>query len=145
MHSPSLKSAVRRIRSLAASTDSVSDSELLARYRASRDERAFAALVARHGPAVLGTCRRVLADSHAAEDAFQATFLVLARRAGSVRRPAALGCWLYGVARRVTERHSSPAGGARRTMTLGKPTCPAGRLQRLVQRGCYNSLMMRCR
>src|SRR6476646_2526088 len=101
MHSPSLKSAVRRIRSLAASTDSVSDSELLARYRASRDERAFAALVARHGPAVLGTCRRVLADSHAAEDAFQATFLVLARRPGSVRKPAALGCWLHGVAVRV--------------------------------------------
>jgi RNA polymerase sigma factor (sigma-70 family) len=104
MHSPSLKSAVRRIRSLAGAPDGLSDTELLSRYRSTRDDRAFAALVARHGPAVLGTCRRVLADSHAAEDAFQATFLVLARRAGAVRRPAALGCWLHGVAVRVSTK-----------------------------------------
>ena len=102
MHPPSLKTAVRRIRSLAGPRDGAADSELLARYRATRDDRAFAALVARHGPAVLGTCRRILADPHAAEDAFQATFLVLARRAGSVRKPAALGCWLHGVAVRVS-------------------------------------------
>jgi RNA polymerase sigma factor (sigma-70 family) len=102
MHPPSLKTAVRRIRSLAGPPDGISDSDLLARYRASRDERAFAALVGRHGPAVLGTCRRILADPHAAEDAFQATFLVLARRAGAIRRAAALGFWLHGVAVRVS-------------------------------------------
>ncbi len=101
MHSPSLKTAVRRIRSLAGPPDGQADRDLLARFRATRDDRAFAALVARHGPAVLGTCRRILADPHAAEDAFQATFLVLARRPGAVRKPAALGCWLHGVAVRV--------------------------------------------
>ena len=83
MHSPSLKTAVRRIRSLAEPPDAPPDADLLARFRATRDDRAFAALVARHGPAVLGVCRRVLADPHAAEDAFQATFLVLARKAAS--------------------------------------------------------------
>src|SRR5256885_13512407 len=104
MHSPSLKSAVRRIRSLAVPPDGQADRDLLARFRATRDDRAFAALVARHGPAVLAVCRRVLADPHAADDAFQATFLVLARRAASVRRASSLGCWLHGVAFRVSTK-----------------------------------------
>src|SRR5579885_3733617 len=104
MHPPSLKTAVRRIRSLTGPADPATDGELLARFRRTRDDRAFAALVARHGPAVLGICRRVLGDPHAADDAFQATFLVLARRAGSVRNPASLGCWLHGVAVRVSTK-----------------------------------------
>ena len=70
------------------------DAVLLARFALSRDEGAFAALVGRHGPMVLRLCRRVLADPHAADDAFQATFLVLARRAGALRRPHALAGWL---------------------------------------------------
>ena len=78
--------------------------DLVARFRMSADEDAFAALVARHGPAVLGVCRRVLADRHAADDAFQATFLTLARKAGGVRNPAAVGCWLHGVAFRVASK-----------------------------------------
>src|SRR5205823_797290 len=99
------ESAVRRIRSLAApAADGLCGRDLLSRFVKTRDESAFAALVARHGPAVLGVCRRVLADRHAAEDAFQATFLVLARRAAAIRRSASVGCWLHGVAFRVATK-----------------------------------------
>src|SRR5262249_22215068 len=65
---------------------------------------ALGALAARHGPMVLGVCRRALADPGEVEDAFQATFLVLVRRAGSVRVGDSLGRWLYGVARRVAAK-----------------------------------------
>jgi RNA polymerase sigma factor (sigma-70 family) len=73
----------------------------------SRFESAFAAIVERHGPMVLGVCRRVLRDEHAAADAFQATFLILARKAGSVRVADSLGRWLYGVSVRVARRARS--------------------------------------
>jgi len=88
------------------------EGELLRRFVGRRDPVALEALVARHGPMVLGVCRRVLADPHDAEDAFQATFLVLVRRAGAVRDPGRLGPWLHGVARRVSVR--SRADSARR-------------------------------
>jgi RNA polymerase sigma factor (sigma-70 family) len=100
----------------------LTDVELLDRFVASRGEVAevaFAALVDRHGPMVLGICRRILADRHAADDAFQATFLILARRAGSVRVEGSLGRWLYGVSRRVAlreravlARRPEPAGSS---------------------------------
>jgi RNA polymerase sigma factor (sigma-70 family) len=80
------------------------DADWLARFVASRDEAAFARLVSRHGPMVLRLCRRLVGDAHLAEDCFQATFLALARQAGSIRRPGALAAWLYGVAFRVAAR-----------------------------------------
>ncbi len=80
------------------------DRDLLARFVASRDSAAFAELVRRHGPLVLGVCRRVTGQAQDAEDAFQATFLVLAKKAGSLRNPELLGNYLYGVAFRVASR-----------------------------------------
>jgi RNA polymerase sigma factor (sigma-70 family) len=77
------------------------DRELLRRFARQRDETAFATLVDRHGPMVLSVCRRVLDDAHDADDAFQATFLVLARRAASPGWEDSIGNWLYGVAHRT--------------------------------------------
>jgi RNA polymerase sigma factor (sigma-70 family) len=74
------------------------DGELLARFHVSRDESAFTELVQRHGPMILGVCRRILHDHHDAEDAFQATFLALARKAGSLDGRCSLSCWLHTVA-----------------------------------------------
>jgi RNA polymerase sigma factor (sigma-70 family) len=85
------------------------DAELLDRYVRQRDQEAFADLVARHGPMVMNVCRRVLIDHHAAEEAWQGTFLVLARRAASVRPAEALPAWLHGVARRVALKARSTA------------------------------------
>jgi RNA polymerase sigma factor (sigma-70 family) len=80
------------------------DAQLLERYLTRRDESAFEALVDRHGPMVLGLCRRMLHDSRDVEDAFQATFLVLVRRAPAIRDRGLLSNWLYGVALRVASR-----------------------------------------
>jgi RNA polymerase sigma factor (sigma-70 family) len=90
-----------------------SDGDLLERFLSGRDEAAFEALVRRYGPMVLGVCRRVLRDPHDAEDAFQATFLVLVRRAASIARRELLGNWLYGVAYR-TARAAVRAADLRR-------------------------------
>ena len=81
--------------------------QLLERFLADRDEAselAFTALVQRHGRMVLGVCRRILDDPDEAEDAFQATFLVLVRKARSIRVEGSVGRWLYGVATRVAAR-----------------------------------------
>src|SRR5260370_27259101 len=76
----------------------VTDGELLERFIAHRDESAFEGLLRRHGPMVLGVCGRVLRNQADAEDAFQATFLVLVRKAGCIRPRGMVGNWLYGVA-----------------------------------------------
>ena len=81
----------------------LTDAQLLERFADGRDEPAFAALMVRHGPMVLGVCRRLLHDAGQAEDAFQAAFLVL-RKAGTIQRRPLLAAWLYGVAYKVAAR-----------------------------------------
>ncbi len=82
----------------------LSDADLLERFRRRREEAAFTLLVQRHGPMVLAVCRRILGDIHDAEDAFQATFLVLVRSAGAIRKRQSLASWLHGVAARIAHK-----------------------------------------
>ncbi len=98
----------------------LSEWQLLTRYVEQRDELAFGALVARHGPMVMGTCRRMLVEAGDAEDAFQATFLVLVRRARSLGLRDAIGPWLHGVAARVSMRARWQAARRRRVEPNGK-------------------------
>jgi DNA-directed RNA polymerase specialized sigma24 family protein len=84
--------------------ESLSDGQLLERFVAGQDQQAFEGLVRRHGPMVLGVCQRILQDRHDAEDACQAAFFVLARKAASIRAQESIGGWLYQVAYRVAVR-----------------------------------------
>jgi len=117
MARPNSSAILRQIHTLftAGTCSGLSDRQLLEQFVARRDaisESAFAVLVQRHGPMVLGVCRRILADPHDVEDAFQATFLVLVRKAGSIRVEGSVGRWLFGVATRVAAR--ARASGQRR-------------------------------
>ncbi len=126
MADPRMGVLLRHMRQSWESRDpSLPDGSLLERFAGYGDETAFAALVERHGPMVLGVCRRVLRHDQDAEDVFQATFLLLARKAGTIRKRTAVGSWLYGVAhrlalkaranaarRRAQERRSIEAGGS---------------------------------
>src|SRR5436309_14512758 len=98
------------------------DGELLARFLSSRDDNALAALVRRHAPMVWGVCRRLLRNHHDAEDAFQATFLVLVRKAAEVPR-LGVANWLYGVARQtaVRLRATTAKRGRRETQVVNMP------------------------
>src|SRR4051812_2034373 len=98
---PNPVAAVARLARLAA--EPASDAALLARFQGG-DPAGLEAVVRRHGPTVLGVCRRALGPTADADDAFQATFLTLVRRAGAIRRPAALGAWLHGVALRCSRK-----------------------------------------
>jgi RNA polymerase sigma factor (sigma-70 family) len=95
------------------------DAQLLDRFVEQWDQAAFRDLVGRHGPMVLGVSRRILRDPHAAEDVFQATFLLLVRKASSVRKRGSVGPWLYGVAQRVALEARGAA--SRRPVTLPAP------------------------
>jgi RNA polymerase sigma factor (sigma-70 family) len=88
----------------------LSDAQLLEQFARQRDLQAFEVLFRRHAPLVWKVCRRLLGCHHSAEDAFQATFLVLARRADSIRKPSSLACWLHGVAYRIARRGRADAG-----------------------------------
>jgi RNA polymerase sigma factor (sigma-70 family) len=99
-HSPAVLRHVRRIAFLHERTR-MTDGELLDRFLTQRDEAAFEALMRRHGPMVLAVCRRVLPNPHDAEDAFQATFLVLVRKAASLKDRELVGNWLHGTAYRA--------------------------------------------
>jgi RNA polymerase sigma factor (sigma-70 family) len=110
-----LGTALRQIQRLFSdgSSTGLSDTQLLDRFATQRDEAAFAAIVTRHGPMVLAVCRGVLRDSVDAEDAFQATFLVLARKARSTWVDGQLGGWLHKVAYRIAVRASAVAARRR--------------------------------
>ena len=118
-------------RELAAQSllEALDDGQLLDRFVARRDEAAFAAIVGRHGPMVLGVCRRLLRDPHDADDAFQAAFIVLAKKAKGVRPRDRVGAWLHGVARRAalkvrTERLRRSAGQYRIVPDTDRPDDP---------------------
>jgi RNA polymerase sigma factor (sigma-70 family) len=125
MASTPLTAVVRQLRRLAVRPDAepLSDQQLLQRYVAHQEEAAFAALVYRHAPLVLGVGRRVLHDLHAAEDVLQATFLLLARKAASIRKRDAVGSWLYGVAYRVAVR-AKQRGAAHTAEVSREPEAP---------------------
>ncbi len=108
-----MTSGLRQVLEQLHQAGGLTDGQLLARFVAARDETAFAALVRRHGPMVLGVCRRVVGDFHDAEDAFQATFLVLASRAASVLKRESVGCWLHGVAYHTALRATTALGRRR--------------------------------
>ncbi|HTU88541.1 MAG TPA: sigma-70 family RNA polymerase sigma factor [Gemmataceae bacterium] len=103
MHASTLQGFLGHLRRLTDPNRSreLSDADLLERFRMHREEAAFTLLVQRHGPMVLSVCRRILGNAHDAEDAFQATFLVLIRKAGSIQRTQSLAAWLHRVACRL--------------------------------------------
>jgi RNA polymerase sigma factor (sigma-70 family) len=100
MADAALTSLVQYLRRTVAGPQEQTDGQLLERFLRHREEAAFTTLLQRHGPMVLGVCRRLLGHD-AAEDAFQATWLVLLHRARSIRKRESLGSWLYGVAYRT--------------------------------------------
>src|SRR5262249_33647676 len=99
---------LRRLRGLLPqpAANHTTDALLLERFLLTGDQDAFAGLVSLHGPMVLAVCRRVLHNDHAAEHVAQATFLVLARQAGTIRCLASLAAWLYRTARHLALKHS---------------------------------------
>jgi RNA polymerase sigma factor (sigma-70 family) len=148
MSTASLRTLGRHLRRVVGPPNArgVTDAQLLERFATQRDEAAFELLVWRHQRLVLGVCRRVLRNPHDAEDAFQATFLTLVRKAGSIGKREAVASWLYQVAYRIALR--AQAGAAKRAareklgLDLSQAEAPAdpqadglgGDLWRLLER-----------
>src|SRR5436305_8358123 len=101
MAAKTLDSVLKCVRATTLAGGGPTDQGLLAEFVARRDELAFEALVRRYGPLVLSACRRILREPADAEDAFQATFLALYRKAASIRKGQSVGGWLFRVARRT--------------------------------------------
>src|SRR5262245_50770541 len=123
MADPTTPPALDALARLAASRayGGLPDRRLPDRFAADRDEAAFAALVERHGAVVLDAARAVLRHEQDAEDVFQAAFLVLARKAGTIRKRDALGCWLHGVTRRIALRASRARARRARHEAVPRP------------------------
>jgi RNA polymerase sigma factor (sigma-70 family) len=128
MASAQLGTALRHIRQLAAApaAKGVTDLQLLRRFIGERDDDAFRELLRRHGPLVLSVCRRVLGHEQDAEDAFQAAFLVLARKAASIRKGESVGSFLYGVAYRIAMKERARLFQRRNRERQAQPTVPNG-------------------
>src|SRR5215831_3280496 len=106
MATAQLGTVVRHLRRAVLRQDGAgrTDGQLLASFTDQKDEAAFETLVRRHGPMVFGVCRRAVRNHHDAEDVFQATFLVLARKASSVKQRERVANWLHGVALRTARK-----------------------------------------
>lgn len=132
---------IGRLRAFALSVgdSSATDSQLVVAFVASRNEQAFEVLLRRHGPMVLAVCRRILLNHHDAEDAFQATFLVLAKKAGTIQPPQMVGKWLHGVAYRTAleartvraKRHSRHSMSSEVPEAVARPE-PSNELEQLL-------------
>src|SRR5438552_15980339 len=127
MANQALRMLIQHLHSVAGLQGSgrATDAELLERFAVARDQAAFEVLVWRHGPMVLSLCRRILRHEQDAEDAFQATFLTLVRKAGSIANREALGSWLYKVAYRVALEANGRTVQRARRETADVETLPA--------------------
>src|SRR5437762_13329170 len=123
MPTSSMPTLIQQLRKAVGEGPPPTDGQLLTSFIEQQDEASFRALVLRHGPMVWGVCRRVLRNDHDAEDAFQATFLVLVRRAASVALRASVGNWLYGVARQTALKARATAArrGTRERQVTAMP------------------------
>jgi hypothetical protein len=130
-----LSLVLRHLRGLAGTQHSDwPDRELLAAFATRNDQAAFTTLVKRYGPMVLGICGRVLHHAHDAEDAFQATFILLARRGAGIRRPESLASWLHGVAYRIANNAKRSASRRHEYEGSAQPAPPAGPMAELARR-----------
>src|SRR5438309_4852558 len=136
MTSAALRVVLRHLRRVAGTThpDGLTDCQLLERFASRCDEAAFATLVERHAGLIHGVCRRVLGQSPDADDVFQATFIVLARKARSLRWHESVGPWLHAVAFRLAQRTRADAARRREREQQAEPRPVRDPLQEMLSR-----------